>query len=62
LKQDKPGLGRYTFRLVDSYGEITNLVNVEKIKKTSKKVEVTNVDTKEVTIYPSVGAAAPNFA
>jgi hypothetical protein len=47
---------------VDSYGEITNLVNVEKIKKTSKKVEVTNVDTKEVTIYPSVGAAAPNFA
>lgn len=29
-----------------------------KVQKTSKKVEVTNVETKEVTIYPSIGAAA----
>jgi uncharacterized protein YjdB len=29
-----------------------------KVQKTSKMVEATNVETKEVTIYPSIGAAA----
>ena len=29
----------------------------EKVQKTSMKVEVTNVDTKQVTIYSSVTAA-----
>jgi hypothetical protein len=28
------------------------------VQKTSKKVKVTNVETKEVRIYPSIGAAA----
>lgn len=56
LKQDKPVLGKYIFRL-KSKGESTNLIN-GKIQKTSMKVEVTNVDTKEVTIYSSVTAAA----
>ncbi len=31
---------------------------MEKVQKTSNKVQVTNVDTKEVTIYSSIGAAA----
>ena len=56
LKQDKPVLGRYTFKLNSDYAS-TNLIH-EKVQKTSKKVEVTNVDTKEVTIYSSISAAA----
>lgn len=65
LKQDKPVLGRYIFKLVNfnSDKKITNLVNIiprdsEKIQKTSMKVEVTNVETKEVTIYSSISTAA----
>ncbi len=63
LKQNKPVLGRYTFKLnLSSDDQSTNLIRlpsgVEKVQKTSKKVEVTNVDTKEVTIYSSIGAAA----
>ena len=56
LGQDKPVLGRYTFKL-NSVDESTNLIH-EKVQKTSMKVEVTNVETKEVTIYSSIGAAA----
>ena len=56
LKQNKPVLGRYTFKLNSDYAS-TNLIH-EKVQKTSKKVEVTNVDTKEVTIYSSISAAA----
>ena len=56
LKQDKPVLGRYMFRILNS-DESLNLIN-EKVQKTYMKVEVTNVDTKEVTIYPSIGTAA----
>lgn len=67
LKQDKPVLGRYTFKLVnlnsvtsESFGQNTNIikVNKEKIQKTSLKVEVTNIDTKEITIYSSISSAA----
>lgn len=70
LNQDKPVLGKYTFKLVDSEGENQTLGHMQgknsvglsaglvKVQKTSKKVEVTNVETKEVTIYPSIGAAA----
>lgn len=60
LQQDKPVLGRYIFKLVNcnSDKEITNLVKDEKIQKTSMKLEVTNVDTKDVTIYSSISAAA----
>ena len=60
LNQDKPVLGRYTFKLVNSKseGESTRLVSVEKVQKTSMKVEVTNVDTNEVTIYSSISTAA----
>ena len=56
LKQDKPVLGRYTFKL-NSDDESTNLIH-GRVQKTSMKVEVTNVDTKEVTIYSSISAAA----
>lgn len=60
LKQNKPVLGRYTFKLnLNSDDESTNLI-CEKVQKTSMKVEVTNVDTKEVTIYSSISAAASN--
>lgn len=56
LKQDKPVFDRYIFKLLNTEGEITNSI-VEKVQKTSKKVEVTNVETKEITMYSSVGAA-----
>jgi len=56
LKQDKPVLGRYTFKF-NSDRTSTNIIN-EKVQKTSNKVEVTNVDTKEVIIYSSITAAA----
>jgi hypothetical protein len=61
LKQDKPVLGRYTFKLnLNSDGKSRNFIRPldEKVQKTSMKVEVTNVDTKEVTIYSSITAAA----
>lgn len=58
LNQDKPVFARYTFKLLDSKNKSPNLINVEKVQKTSKKVEVTYVDTNEVTIYSSIGAAA----
>ena len=58
LNSDKPVLGRYTFKLLNSDSESPKLVNVEKAQKTSMKVKATNVETKEVTIYPSIGAAA----
>ena len=58
LKQNKPVFGRYTFKLnLNSEDESTNLIQ-EKVQKTSMKVEVTNVETKEVTIYSSISAAA----
>ena len=58
LKQDQPVLGRYTFKLnSNSDNQSRNLIP-EKVQKTSIKVEVTNVDTKEVTIYSSITAAA----
>jgi len=60
LNQAKPVLGRYIFKLHSSGSESPKSVNYLRlrIKKTSLKLEVTNVDTKEVTIYPSIGAAA----
>ena len=58
LKQNKPVLGRYTFKLnLNSDEESRNLIH-KKVQKTSMKVEVTNVDTKEVTVYSSISAAA----
>jgi hypothetical protein len=58
LKQDKPVLGKYTFKFnLNSDDKSTNLIN-EKVQKTSMKVEVTDVDTKQVTIYSSITAAA----
>ncbi len=58
LNKDEPVFGRYTFKLLDSKDKSPNLINVAKVQKSFKKVEVTNVDTKEVTIYPSIGTAA----
>jgi hypothetical protein len=60
LNQDKPVLGKYTFKLINDKGENINSFNTSsvKVQKTSKKIEVTNIETKEVTLYPSIGAAA----
>jgi len=57
LKQDKPVFNRYIFKLLNTEGEKINSI-VKKVQKTSKKVEVTNVETKEITIYSSISAAA----
>lgn len=59
LSKYKPVLGKYTFKLINS-GVKPNLYNSPsvKIQKTSLKIEVTNIGTKEVTSYPSIGAAA----
>lgn len=58
LNQDKPVLGRYTFKLnLNSDNKSLKLIS-EKVQKTSMKVEVTNVDTQEVTVYSSITAAA----
>jgi hypothetical protein len=46
LNQDKPVLGRYTLKLLNSGVERTNSV-IEKVQITSKKVEVTNVETND---------------
>lgn len=54
LNQDQPVLGRYTFKLINS----NDKKKIEQLQKTSKKIEVTNSNTNEVTIYPSIGAAA----
>lgn len=53
MNQDKPVLGKDTFKLIKS-----NSNNIEKIQKTSKRIEVTNINIKEVKIYTSLGAAA----
>lgn len=53
LNQDKPALGKYTFKLINSTDK-----KIEKVQKTSKKIKVTNINTKQVTIYTSIGAAA----
>ena len=55
LKKDKPVLGKYIFK-INSDNKNTNLN--KKVQKTSMKVEVTDIDTKEVITYPSIGAAA----
>lgn len=54
LNQEKPVLGRYTFKLLNSNSE--NPVSVN--QKTYKKLEVTLVNTQEVKLFPSIGAAA----
>jgi virulence-associated protein VapD len=51
--KDKPVLGKYTFKLINS-----NIEKIEKIQKTSKRIKVININTKEVIIYSSIGAAA----
>lgn len=53
LNQDKPVLGKYTFKLINSSEKLK-----EKVQITSKKIKVININTKEVTIYTSISAAA----
>lgn len=53
LNQDKPVFNKYTFKLINC-----SEIKIEKIQKTSKKIEVTNIITKQVTIYTSIGEAA----
>uniref|UniRef100_UPI0030E3C8D0 hypothetical protein n=1 Tax=Dematophora necatrix TaxID=2751867 RepID=UPI0030E3C8D0 len=61
LKQEKPVLGRYAFKLLNLEKGYTSLGgDVNYIQKTSLKVEATNVVTQKVTVYSSIGAAASN--
>lgn len=54
LNQDKPVLGKYIFKLLS-----TNIDNTKiNIQKTSQKVQVFNVKTKETTEYLSISDAA----
>ena len=46
LNQNEPVFGKYIFKFVNLNGDSTNLVSVVNVQKTSKKVKVTNVDTK----------------
>ena len=59
LSQEKPVLDKYTFKFIHSEVK-PNLYNSPsvKIQKTYLKIEVTNIESKEVTLYPSIGAAA----
>jgi hypothetical protein len=57
LDQDNPVLDRYTFKLLTSEQSIVVESIKNKIQKTSKKVEVTNIETNEVSIYSSIGIA-----
>nr|AYP41345.1 hypothetical protein [Hirsutella thompsonii] len=62
LNQDKPVLGKYIFKLINctasgSEDKVRFNDPLIKIQKTSKKIEVTNVETKEVILYPSIGAS-----
>src|SRR5690242_11668251 len=54
LNQEKPVFGKYIFKFI---GEIYNNLNVS-IQKSSKSLEVTDVETNVTTIYPSVSLAA----
>lgn len=58
LNQDNPVLGRYIFKFINNKIGNYDLVNEQKVQKASKRVEVTNVITNEVTVYPTIGAAA----
>lgn len=58
LNQDNPVLNRYTFKLLNNNNENSDSVNKQIVQKTSKRVEVTNVITNEVTVYPTIGATA----
>ena len=53
LKKDTPFLGRYIFKLSSS-----TLQPLEKINQKSLKIEVTDVNSNETTLFPSIGGAA----
>lgn len=58
LNQDKPVLDKYTFKLnLKPSQESTELIS-GKVQKTSIKMEVTDIETKEVRIYSSISSAA----
>ena len=53
MKQVQSVLDRYTFKLIE---EGVNKDNT-RLQKTSQKVEVTDVETNDITIYSSVTSA-----
>lgn len=58
LKQDKPVLGKYIFKLKLNPNHTNMNLNCAKVQNTLLKVEVTGVETKKVTVYSSITAAA----
>lgn len=65
LNQTEPVFGRYTFELIPAMlrkqDKNPNTSNRDRVQKTAKKVQVTDIKTKRtnnVKIYPSISAAA----
>jgi hypothetical protein len=59
LNQTEPVFDRYTFELIPDKN--SNTANRDRVQKTAKRVEVTDLKTKKakyVNIYPSISAAA----
>ncbi len=58
LKQEQPVLDRHTFKLIEKGVIEENL----RIQKSYKKVEVTDVETNDITIYCSISSLAKSLA
>lgn len=56
LNPEKPVLGKYVLKLLNS--DIKDLNPKVSYQKTSKKLEVTDVNTSKITVYTSISAAA----
>jgi hypothetical protein len=60
LNQEKPVMDRYTFKLLKSKTESLNSDN--KVQNTSAKLEVTNIETNVIKVYPSIGNTARDLS
>ncbi len=58
LSQDKPVLGKYTFKFVNHENKNSKMV----VQKTCKKIQVINIETNETTEHLSISAAARALA
>ena len=57
LKQEEPIFGRYICKFIGYKG-----INLEtKVQKTTQNIEVTDVETNEITIYPSITSAGKSL-
>jgi hypothetical protein len=61
LKQTKPVLDRYEFKLLNEPNNDTSKISSSSSQKFSQEIEVLDVETKAKTIYPSVTAAGKSL-